>query len=294
MTDSDLASLADWTPLAMTVCSLLVVAIEWAALSASGRIRRHREGAVNVASAALTFLPLFFLNKAALVALMFWLYEHRVVDLGRGWAAWVLAYIAYDLTSYLLHRLSHRVRLLWCIHSVHHSAREMKASVSFRGSFSEFLIAPHLTIWLPLLGLHPMMVIVVEGVAMLYGVLLHLNERWTPRGECGWLRRGLITPLTHRLHHANNPVYLDTNYGLTFSVWDHLFGTFQRPVPGEAPAYGLTHDLDSDSLWVSQTDAYRRLWRDMRGAASPQEALLLAVMPPGWSPARCENVEPSM
>ena len=35
-----------------------------------------------------------------------------------------------------------------------------------------------------------------------------------------------VTPSHHRVHHAQNPEYVDTNHGGVFIIWDKLFGTF--------------------------------------------------------------------
>lgn len=275
---------SELVPALMTGAALGVVTLEWIALGLSRKINRHREGVVNVASAVLTFIPIFALNQVLTIAAMFGLYHLSPLELGLAWPSWLLAYLAYDLSSYAVHRLSHRVRLLWCVHAVHHAPQEMKASVSFRGSFADFLVTPHTTLWLPLLGFHPLMIIIVEGAAMIWGVLLHLSEHALPPRDLPGLRRVLITPAVHRLHHASNPVYVDKNYGLTFALWDRLFGTHQLPATNEAPRYGLTKPIDSANLWVSQTDEFAALWRDVRATPRLAEKLGYLFKPPGWHP----------
>lgn len=46
--------------------------------------------------------------------------------------------------------------------------------------------------------------------------------------KLGWLEWVLITPSNHRVHHAQNPLYLDRNYAGVFILWDRLFGTFRK------------------------------------------------------------------
>ena len=43
-----------------------------------------------------------------------------------------LGFLAADITDYLLHRLSHRWKRLWLLHSVHHSDRRLDASITLR------------------------------------------------------------------------------------------------------------------------------------------------------------------
>ena len=92
----------------------------------------------------------------------------------------------------------------------------------------------------------------------------------------GWL----VTPSSHRVHHATNPQYIDRNYGDLLSVFDRLFGSW---VPEEEPCiYGLKKDWHSYSVWDAQTHEFRDIARDMRQARSPREALGYLLRPPGW------------
>lgn len=281
LTTENLEPLSELMPLIMTIVSVLIVMIEWWYLSKMKLIHRHKEGVTNLYSAILTYLPIFMVNTGLTIALMFVIYEYRFLTLSFEWYTWILAYIAYDFMSYLIHFFSHKVRFLWCIHSVHHSPKEMKASVSFRGSFAEFLLAPHLILWLPLMGFHPFQILIIEAVGQLYGVPLHLNEKLFKRRS--WLNYFLVTPSFHRLHHAKNDLYLDTNYALTFTLWDRIFRTFQREEETEAPKLGLTKELESDNLWISQTDEFQSLWRDIKSAPGILNKWKYLIKPPGWN-----------
>lgn len=278
----NLEEYAEMVPMLMTIVSVTIVLVEWIVLSVLRKVENHKEGWVNVGSAALSFLPVFLLNFLVTTSLMFFVYQFRLFDLGLEWYVWVLAYAGYDFMSYVIHYLSHKVRILWAVHSAHHSAKEMKASVSFRGSFADFVVSPHLILWLPILGFHPLMLIIVEGIALLYGVPLHLSEHLAPKARRGWIRKLIITPSAHRLHHANNFMYLDTNYGLTFAIWDNLFRTYQHRVESEQPIYGLRKEIDSDSLVETQLDEWKSLWRDIRNAPRWSDKIKYMLMPPGW------------
>ena len=274
---------SEMVPMTMTIVAIVIVVLEWIVLTITEKIESHKEGFTNILSAALTYLPIFTVNTFLTIFLMFVVYEYRIFDLGFEWYVWVMAYIGYDFMSYVIHVLSHKVRFFWCIHSVHHSPKEMKASVSFRGSFAEFLLAPHLILWLPLLGFHPLLVIIVEGVGQLYGVPLHFSDKFFKRGKSLWIHNFFITPSIHRLHHAHNDIYLDTNYGLTFALWDKIFKTFQPERQKDIPVYGLTREIDSEDLLVSQTDEFVELWKDIKSTNSLWNKLKYLIMPPGWN-----------
>ena len=274
---------SEMIPVFMTVVALGIVIIEWIALAILNKVERPKEGKVNVLSAILTYIPIFMTNKVLTISLMFWVYQYRLFDLGLQWYVWVLAYIGYDFMSYAIHWASHKIRFFWCIHSVHHSPKEMKTSVAFRGSFAEFILAPHLIIWLPILGFHPLLIIIVEGFGQLYGVPLHLNEHFVPKGKFAWIKKIFITPSLHRIHHAKNSLYIDTNYGLTFSIWDNIFKTYQAEMKKEKPVYGLTKEIDSENLLVTQTDEFAALWKDIKNAPDFLSKVKYLVMPPGWN-----------
>ncbi|WP_202951318.1 sterol desaturase family protein [Xenococcus sp. PCC 7305] len=267
----------------MTIISLAIVVIEWITLTITKKIESHKEGIVNISSAALTYIPIFITNKLITISLMFWIYQYRLFDLKFDWYVWILAYIGYDFMSYAIHYLSHKVRLFWCIHTVHHSPKEMKASVAFRGSFAEFILAPHLTLWLPILGFHPLLIIIIDGIGQLYGVPLHLNQHIFPDSKYSGIQKFLITPSVHRLHHAKNDIYLDRNYGLTFRIWDYLFQTSQVELQQEKPIYGISKNINSENLLVSQTDEFIELWQDIKNAPSWLDKIKYLVMPPGWN-----------
>jgi sterol desaturase/sphingolipid hydroxylase (fatty acid hydroxylase superfamily) len=40
------------------------------------------------------------------------------------------------------------------------------------------------------------------------------------------LRRILVTPDMHRVHHSTERAEHDSNYGFSLSIWDQLFGTY--------------------------------------------------------------------
>lgn len=283
MLDS-LQALADTVPAFAIIASIGIVGIEWIALTLTHRITHPRESWLNVACGVASFLPIIALSLAFTLGAMFWLYDLRFVTLGFAWWVWLLAFVAYDFASFVVHLFSHRVRLLWCLHAVHHSAEEMKASVAFRGSFGDVFVLPHAILWLPLLGFHPLMIVIVEGIGLLYAVGLHLSDAYMPASEPRWLRRVLILPSTHRLHHCRNPEYVDTNFGFTFALWDQIFGTCQTHVAGVDPVYGVDDDIDPSRFGDVQTHAFRALWRDVKRTARLRDKLGYVFRRPGWQP----------
>src|SRR5664279_563184 len=58
----------------------------------------------------------------------------------------------------------------------------------------------------------------------------------------------LVPPAMHRIHHAPNLRDTDSNYGTILTLWDRLFGTFNRRAPDEPPAFGIPGMRDPERL----------------------------------------------
>jgi sterol desaturase/sphingolipid hydroxylase (fatty acid hydroxylase superfamily) len=190
---------------------------------------------------------------------------------------WITVFLLVDLGQYLLHRLSHRVNLLWACHMVHHSSEEFNYAVGLRNSsFHGFLLW---VFFLPLAiaGVPWRIVAVCYGLNVLYQFVLHTRLI----GRMGPLELLLNTPSHHRVHHGTDQLYIDRNFGGVLIIWDRLFRTF-RPESAE-PHYGSVTPLGSwNPVWANFqgfaliSQAWRRSpdWRGrMRVLLGPPDLL---------------------
>ena len=199
---------------------------------------------------------------------------------GAGWV-WMLAFVLYDFCYYWLHRLGHERNVLWAAHSVHHQSEEYNLTTALRQTSSGFIFSWVFYLPLALIGVPPLVFITVASLNLLYQFWVH--TRHVPK--LGWLEGVLITPSNHRVHHAQNPVYLDRNYGGVFIFWDRLFGTFKEEDPAEPVVFGVTTPLASwNPLWAN-LQFYAQLWDDARRAERFWDKLRIWFMPTGWRPA---------
>jgi len=53
----------------------------------------------------------------------------------------------------------------------------------------------------------------------------------------------ISTPQAHRIHHSVDPKHYDANFGNTFMLWDHLFGTFYYDPANPPTAYGVNEGI---------------------------------------------------
>ncbi|MFK4099084.1 sterol desaturase family protein [Streptomyces sp. NPDC019531] len=197
-----------------------------------------------------------------------------------AWYTWVALFFGVDLTIYVYHRMTHRIRLLWAGHQVHHSSQYLNVSVALRRKWAQWF---EKLMWLPLplLGVPPALVFTVHSLHLLYGLFAHTEKIGTlPRP----VEAVFVTPSHHRVHHGSDPEYLDKNYGSILIVWDRLFGTFQPEL--HRPTYGLTKPVDTHSVWRIQVHEFAQMFRDVRGATSWRDRVGYVFGPPGWRPAK--------
>jgi sterol desaturase/sphingolipid hydroxylase (fatty acid hydroxylase superfamily) len=149
-----------------------------------------------------------------------------------------LAYILItDLPFYWMHRASHTVPLLWRLHSVHHSVREMSAVTSHHGHFCEELVVGLFQL-LPLALLFQLGAVTAPWIFLgppILNFLAHANTRL----HLGPLNYVLFNSRVHRIHHSIEPRHFNKNYAGVSPLWDIVFGTAYFPAADEWPATGV-------------------------------------------------------
>ncbi|WP_419808926.1 sterol desaturase family protein [Sphingomonas sp.] len=220
------------------------------------------------------------LSGGAVFALATWLSRYAVFSIGWAWYWWPLCFVLDDLLYYVFHRSAHRVRWFWASHVIHHSSQHYNLSTALRQTWTGFVSAAFLfRLPLFLIGFPPAMVFFVAGLNLIYQFWIHTEAVGRlPRP----IEAVMNTPSHHRVHHATNARYLDTNYAGVFIVWDKLFGTFTPERDDDRPRYGLVKDLGSFSLLWAAFHEWVGIARDV--AAAPWRHKLGYIWrPPGWS-----------
>ncbi|MFQ3190307.1 MAG: alkylglycerol monooxygenase [Paraglaciecola sp.] len=204
-----------------------------------------------------------------------------------SWWMWVTAFVLYDFCYYWNHRLGHEMNILWAAHVVHHSSEEYNLTTALRQSGSSFF---SWVFYLPmaLLGFDPVVLITVGSLNLIYQFWVH--TRHIPKlGFYEWV---FVTPSNHRVHHAQNQIYIDRNYGGVFILWDRLFGSFQEELDEDKPIYGIRKALKSwNPLWAN-VHVYSQLGQDCWHANRWQDKLLIWFKRTGWRPADVEKNYP--
>ena len=218
-----------------------------------------------------------FAIKGLILALHFYLYQFRILDLASlipPWLMWILAFILIDLVFYIYHRISHRSRFLWAIHMSHHSSQEMNFAVSFRQAWLGPISKIPFFITLPLIGLDPTIIAVAGVISTLWGVFGHTKAI----GKLGPIEWIFNTPSHHRVHHGANKQYIDKNYGNLLIIWDRFFGTFE---PEKASVkYGLVKNVNTFNPVKITLMEWKSIFADIRKASNFKESFKILFGPP--------------
>ncbi|UTW44147.1 sterol desaturase family protein [bacterium SCSIO 12696] len=169
------------------------------------------------------------------------------------WLELTLAVIVLDLLIYVQHVLSHKVPLLWRLHRVHHVDRDIDVTTGARFHPLEILFSMFYKFaCVILLGAPAVAVILFEVILNGAAMFNHANVR-LPLKLDSVVRRLVVTPDMHRVHHSIIPRETDSNYGFFLSIWDRLFGTYiPQPRDGhQGMTIGLAswQDRRPASLW---------------------------------------------
>ncbi len=154
----------------------------------------------------------------------------------------LIGVLACDLGMYLIHRLMH-TPVLWRVHALHHSDRELDWSTSFRHHPFERIASGLLFgLWAALIGIPVDAVLIGVLLMSAWDTLSHSNWRM-PAALDSALRSVLVTPGVHALHHSTVLQEANSTYGSVLLIWDRLFGTW-RASDIEPAAFGLSQDID--------------------------------------------------
>jgi sterol desaturase/sphingolipid hydroxylase (fatty acid hydroxylase superfamily) len=146
-----------------------------------------------------------------------------------------LAWLALDVALYAQHRALHEWRWLWPLHRVHHSDIEFDATTGVRFHPFEIVLSMlYKVVLVSLLGAPVTAVLAFELALSLFALWSHANLALPPTLDAA-LRRVIITPETHRVHHSTVRAEHDSNYGSTLMLWDRLFRSYTpQPRAGHA------------------------------------------------------------
>ncbi len=162
--------------------------------------------------------------------------------------------LVLDLVIYAQHALFHRINFFWRIHRMHHTDMDLDLTSALRFHPLEIIISLLIKMAVvAVLGPPAVAVFIFEVLLNGMSMFNHGNFR-IPAGMDNLLRKILVTPDMHLVHHSTLREESNHNFGFNLSWWDRLFGTYRaEPAAGrESMIIGLSGFLD---------DRYARFWK---------------------------------
>jgi sterol desaturase/sphingolipid hydroxylase (fatty acid hydroxylase superfamily) len=210
--------------------------------------------------------------------------KYGIVKTGFTWYWLIYGYIAWEFSHFIYHYLAHKVRLFWCLHSTHHAPESMNLTVSYAHFFLEGPYADVIRTSICLLaGVNVPLLFLIMFIDGTWGTFIHIGDNVMKDGRMGFFNKLMLTPSHHRVHHAKNPLYMDTNFCNLLNIWDKLFGTLQPEQIDVPVAYGITRKVNSQNFWDVYFGEVFLLGRDIKNAPGIKNKFLYIFMPPGWS-----------
>jgi sterol desaturase/sphingolipid hydroxylase (fatty acid hydroxylase superfamily) len=179
----------------------------------------------NTALLRLAF-PLAAVGMATTAELNGWGLFNRIEV--SGWLALLASVVILDGAIYLQHVMFHAVPLFWRLHRVHHADLDFDVTTGSRFHPVEILLSMMIKFAVIVL-LGPPIVAVVAFEVLLNATAMfnHSNVR-LPAVVDALLRRLIVTPDMHRVHHSHLDYETNSNFGFNLSIWDRLFGTYRN------------------------------------------------------------------
>lgn len=200
-----------------------------------------------------------------------------------GWLAVVVAFVALDLAIYLQHLLFHSLPILWRLHRMHHADTEFDVTNGLRFHPLEILLSMVIKFAaIALLGAPALAVLMFEVVLNVTSIFNHANVR-LPLTLDRLLRKCVVTPDMHRVHHSVLPRETHSNFGFNLPWWDRVVQTYRaQPDMGHTgmvlglPIFRDARWLRLDRMlaqpWSGNAGTTRRDLRQSQSAASPSDS----------------------
>jgi sterol desaturase/sphingolipid hydroxylase (fatty acid hydroxylase superfamily) len=173
----------------------------------------------------------------------------------------ILTILLLDFVRYAVHWAEHHVPILWRMHQVHHSDPDFDLSTGARVHPLETVLMQGVTLAVVALLAPPVAaVLAVELLTCFQVFFAHANVSM-PVGLEKYLRRVVVTPQMHRVHHSEDAKEQGRNLSDIFPWWDHLFRTYlPAAATGGLGLVGMKGFQNNGSLdlWFMLSQPFRR------------------------------------
>ncbi|PIP91388.1 MAG: sterol desaturase [Bdellovibrionales bacterium CG12_big_fil_rev_8_21_14_0_65_38_15] len=140
----------------------------------------------------------------------------------------ILAVIYLDLCIYWQHVVFHKIPFLWRFHRMHHTDLDFDVTTASRFHPIEMLLSLIIKfVVIALIGAPAFAVFCFEVILNTSSMFNHSNIA-IPTSIDRFLRRFIVTPDMHRIHHSIYSSETNSNYGFFLSWWDYIFHSYKQ------------------------------------------------------------------
>ncbi len=185
----------------------------------------------NLGLVFLNSIVLRLLFPAAAVGVAAYAAEHQwgvlhLIDLPFPLAV-LLSVVIMDMVIYLQHVMVHSVPLLWRLHRVHHADLDYDVTTGARFHPLEIILSMLIKFaTITVLG-PPVIAVIIFEVLLNATAMFNHGNLYLPGSVDKVLRKFLVTPDMHRVHHSVADDETNSNFGFNLPWWDYLFGTYR-------------------------------------------------------------------
>ena len=164
----------------------------------------------------------------------------------------LIAVLALDFSSWLVHLTMHKIPFLWRFHLIHHTDTNVDVTTGLRHHPGDSLLRGIFFLLLIFISGAPMYSVMIYQTLLLFATgFTHANMK-LPLGVDKAISYILISPNMHKVHHHWKQPFTDSNYGAVFAIWDRLLGTFMKMDVRDL-RYGIDRDFPEEKeedLWA--------------------------------------------
>lgn len=168
-------------------------------------------------------------------------------------AEFIFAILVLDFAVWVQHYYSHKIPFIWRLHRVHHSDIHVDVTTALRFHPLEILIS---ILWKSAIvlcfGFSALAVLWFEILLNASAQFNHSNIR-IPKTLDKFVRKLIVTPDMHRIHHSVEQKESNRNFGFCISLWDLIFGTYKAE-----PKLGHHKMKLGQSKWRRPSDQYTK------------------------------------
>jgi sterol desaturase/sphingolipid hydroxylase (fatty acid hydroxylase superfamily) len=167
------------------------------------------------------------------------LYKYGLWYLG---GSFIAVLILQDTYFYFTHRVFHHLFLYKWLHQGHHRSGDPTPWTSFAFDLPEAIVQAFFLVGVVfIVPLHFITLVALLMTMTMWTVLNHLGfELFPPSFPRHWLGKWFIGPTYHAIHHRKHVVH----YGLYFTIWDRLLGTYDLKYEDEFDSCLRTRSQD--------------------------------------------------